>query len=331
MEGDFTREEMVYGVLICSGCKTRFPIFEGVALIVPEVNEYILSHAKGISKFVADAHIPKEILKMYRKIRDEKLEEHIEEDLESDRVNALYLMNHYLTSADIRVIESPYLKKLISEYWDHGPMEWIASQIPNGKSVLELGCGVGGLAHRVKSKSYLGIDGSFQSIMLARHFNLGVPYRGKLNIPGDLLKGALEEPFPLSPDRRVYSLEGDCDFVVGDLDVVPIKDQSFDTTVAMNAIDMMEDPRQLPLAQKKATKKNGLVIQCAPYIWAARVSARIRKMVPREFCESAKAIEWIYENEGLKIERSEKSIPWLFYKHSRQIELYDVHAFTAKV
>jgi hypothetical protein len=41
-------------------------------------------------------------------------------------------------------------------------------------------------------------------------------------------------------------------------------------------------------------------------------------------------VEWLYRKSGFKIEDSEKHIPWLFFKHLRQIEIYSVHAFVAK-
>lgn len=38
----------------------------------------------------------------------------------------------------------------------------------------------------------------------------------------------------------------------------------------------------------------------------------------------------MYKEYKLKIIKEYKEIPWLFFKHLRQIELYSVHLFSAK-
>jgi hypothetical protein len=37
----------------------------------------------------------------------------------------------------------------------------------------------------------------------------------------------------------------------------------------------------------------------------------------------------MYEQAGFKILQSEDEVPWIFFKHTRQIEIYSVHLFSA--
>src|SRR5687768_13255740 len=89
--------EITSGTLQCLECSALFPILCGVAIVVPDVRDYILSHAKGIARAVSNDEIPDVIRPEYEDVLAELAEsegEHIEDDLEAERVNALYVVNH---------------------------------------------------------------------------------------------------------------------------------------------------------------------------------------------------------------------------------------------
>jgi SAM-dependent methyltransferase/uncharacterized protein YbaR (Trm112 family) len=331
--GKSPAKEVQNGTLECLSCGLNFPILEGVAVLVPDVRGYLLHHVKGISKFVSDEAIPEEIREEYQELRDELEEEHIEEDLESDRVNALYLMNHYLRFSGsktewwktVSASESPAITDLIQRYWDQGPFSVVSKWVPEGSSVIELGCGVGGLARRLKSGSYLGVDSSFFSIMVARHLNLRAHFKGALGFPGDLFLGPLSNTLPVD----VMELDR-IDFVVGEIDSLPVKDGAFEVSISLNAIDMLDEPKDLPEAQARVIQSGGIGIQSGPYIWHERIARGLRGRAPKVVQDSAAVVEWLYQKSGFSIESKEAHIPWLFFKHLRQIELYSVHAFVAR-
>ncbi|MBI3543604.1 MAG: hypothetical protein HY075_10060, partial [Deltaproteobacteria bacterium] len=110
----------------CGGCRESYPVLGGVLVLVADVRAYLAAHAKGISRFVDDAEIPKAHRAAYQKAK--KLlsgDEHIEEDLEAERVTALYVMTHYLRAADVRS-PSPAIAELVAKHWDHGPFARIS-------------------------------------------------------------------------------------------------------------------------------------------------------------------------------------------------------------
>ncbi len=335
------------GDLKCLKCQAKFPILAGVAIVVDDVRLYLLNHVKGIAQAVQDSEIPREYLQDYLEAKAEIQIEHIEDDLEAERVNALYLMNHYLrvgvsslASQDIwwkprRGQGSPLIDSLVKEYWDQGPFaqiqKWVAhlGQKRSLNHVVELGCGVGGLYPMLKNhlQSYLGIDSSFASIAMARHLSLGVPYRGSLRIPEDLLQGPLSRSIHISPAK---SYDGQGDFLVGDLENPPALTGQWDLALVFNAIDMLDNPSSLPAIQYDLLKNNGIAIQSCPYIWHEVVAKKLRARLPRGIQDSARAAEWLYEQAGFKIEEKIDHLPWLFFKHVRQLEIYSVHLFKAK-
>jgi len=251
------------GNLSCRSCRANYPIIGGVALLVQDVRSYILDHVKGITQVVADEEIPSEFRREFIREKKSILTEHIEEDLEAERVNALYLMNHYLRVKSVEPDQMPWWKPLTGEgspeidalirkHWDHGPfshIEKLISRLATDSSsplaAVELGCGVGGLYSTLKPRLglYLGVDSSFVSIALARHLNLGVPYRGKLRIPGDLLLGTVSRDIRLPiPKGWPNDLDDKVDFVVGDIQNAPVLAGNWDVSIVLNAIDMLEEP-----------------------------------------------------------------------------------------
>lgn len=334
-----------FGMLACTGCSAEYPILAGVAIVVPDAEGYIIVHVKGISKWVRDDQIPKSIRKAYLAAKKAVEKEHIEEDLESDRVNALYFMTHYLNTKDAQVgVESPEIKEIIVKNWDRGPFSVVQKWIEEtgSKKAVELGCGVGGLADRLAGtvQEYLGVDSSFASIALARAIYIndrGINEEATMaeqGIPADLLQGPLSRKINLKQLRERIRAPKNIDFIVGDLETPPLKKGHYDASIVLNAIDMMGDPAVLPRVQKSLIRPGGIVIQSAPYIWHEQVAAQLRKkLTPSKSKDvtSAQAIEYIYSKNGLKIEKSLPHVPWVFFKHLRQIEIYSVHAFLSRI
>jgi SAM-dependent methyltransferase len=325
----------------------------GVAVLIPESGDYLLAHIKGISREVAEKDFPSAFRKQMIQAKREIENEHIEEDLESERVNALYLMTHYLRAngapewwRSVSSAPSAEIEELVRKYWDHGPFERIKLGLTAvlGKksgSFVELGCGVGGLLQAVSSNlsKYLGVDSSFASIALARRIALGANSGGDANgssfrVPGDLLQGnvsvdvkkrVLDEAKKSGSARKF-----DADFIVGDATLPPLKNGIWDICASVNMIDMLDEPELLPKIQKKLIHDRGLAIQSSPYVWHPEVSKALRKKCPAAK-SSADAVASLYTRQGFEILKSEEQVPWVFFKHVRQVELYSVHLIFAQL
>ena len=329
-----TQGELSSGELRCTDCSSVFPILAGVAILIDSPRAYVLEHAEGIARYVVDSEIPKEWRKEYTRAKAEGTQHHIEESLESDRVNALYLATHFLNAQESEWWRSPESKSdplldpLMKSHWDHGPMQKVAAWIAalpgasRGLTIAELGCGTGGLRWKLDrhTKFYLGADNSFSSIARARTMqNLK-----QIEIPGDLLHGTTSRKVGI----ELPSTQAEADFVVGDLRAPPLALEAWDCAISMNTIDMLERPEDLPRAQSRLLKQGGHAIQSSPYVWHPQVAKNISKKLGN-ISTSVLAIEKLYASCGLTATRSEPRIPWLFFKHDRQIEIYWTHLFSA--
>lgn len=339
-----TAIEIQWGQLICTLCGLQYPILDGVAVLMENLRDYLLEHAKGISRVLSsDAReLPKDLRHDFLEALREQKEfsrGQIESDLESQRVMALYLMNHYLRSEQVPLTNS-LMDEWVQKYWDHGPFAQIQDWARGNKTgkVIELGCGVGGLGKIFASvlasrecslESYLGVDSSFASIYWARKMAFeGVK---TLRVPFDRMQAHLGREVGGSEAWSQHSEESGApfDFIVGDLVLPPVVTEAYDVSIAMNAIDMLDDPGVLPDVQYRLLKKEGVAIQSDPYIWNDRASKKLRAAVAGDL-DSAKAVMKLYEKCGFKIKSEQDQIPWLFFKNSRQIELYSVHLFFAQ-
>ncbi len=337
--------EITSGSLECRECHEQYPILGGVAILVQDVRGFLLGHVKGIAQAVPDSEIPKPFLRDYRRAKAQIQPEHIEEDLEAERVVSLYLMNHYLTANSEAEspswwrpdsgAHSPLIDSLIRSYWDEGPLAKISGWVETLSRdrpidrTIEVGCGVGGLARMLQGRvrSYLGVDSSFASVRLARRLNLGIPDPNGIRIPADLLQGPVSRPIQVP---IASGFDGSIDFVVGEIESVPVSRCEFDLSLALNAIDMLPEPEILSRLQNELLKPGGWAIQSCPYIWHPGVAQDLRDKVPESIKDSAAAAEWLYAQAGFTIEEKIDHLPWLFFKHLRQLEIYSVHLFRAR-
>jgi SAM-dependent methyltransferase len=191
-----------------------------------------------------------------------------------------------------------------------------------GLAIADLGCGTGGLRWKSDrhAKLYIGVDSSFSSIARAR----SVQDLKEIEIPGDLLHGTTSRKVRI----KLPTTRASADFVVGDLRTPPLASEAWDCAVSMNTIDMLERPEELPRAQSRLLKDGGHAIQSSPYVWHPQVAKSLMKKWGAS-SSSAQAVERLYASCGLVPARSEPRIPWLFFKHDRQIEIYWTHLFSA--
>jgi len=335
------RGDILWGTVLCQSCDSQYPILAGVLLYAVDIEHALVQHIKGISALVPDERIPDAFAESFFAAREELradgfFNEGLEEDLEAERVNALYVMNHFLESAQVPKTANPVLDEVIEKHWNHGPLEktstWITELLENSSRppsarLVEFGCSVGGLAQKLAKQldAYLGIDASFTSVALARHLALGAPYPFSVRIPGDLIQG----PVSIYPQLPQAAWTDDrADFILGDLHDLALVPGSFDFSVALGLLDMLDEPGVLVFRQKEALAPGGTAIQAGPSIWHEPVARALRERfsdLPVQELSSATVVKALYENLGLKLVASFEAIPWVFFKHVRQIEVYSVY------
>ena len=328
-----TDGDVLWGELVQKKSKKRYPIWNGVLILVQDLDDYLSRHIVGVKEHVALDQVKgsfNTFLKEYYSSFNEALNsgeiQMDDESLESERVTTLYWLNHYASANSLIELNpdmAPFMKELVQKYWDCGPLSKVRDffKAKNLKgSLIEIGCGTGGLAHKLSDNlsAYLGVDTSYQGVFRARQ--ILKTKQNKYKIPTDLINGSLSAMIKGEASER---LPLETEFIVADIEADFFKAETWDFTAAFNVIDMLHDPQDLFWVQKKLMKSGGVALQSSPYIWPPEVSKKMDKT------DTHSSPEWLLKtakNLGLnQVLLNETHIPWIFYKNSRQIETYSVH------
>lgn len=333
---DTDANEIRQGILYCDTCNGEYPIIDGVAILVPNVTEYLVSNGAAIRAWANLSWVPPQFLKFLSTTTN--LPENVfpDWDLENPTVLARYLIRHFARRETL----VPYLDSrigecnpatLIDRYWDPNPYSECVKLLNKtdvaNKVVLDIGCSLGRFASEsiFRDSILIGLDTSFSSIYLARDLHL----TGDSATYEHLLQ-ALFDDFSIDSVtssklvRRPESLGIQKEFIVGDVQYPPFRECTFDLTLNINLIDMISEPHRLPAIQDKLTKNGGLSVLSSPFLWipsAKKSLAEVFQCEPRA-SQFPDLVHRLYEFAGFKKLAQIDNVPWLFYKQPRVVECY---------
>jgi ubiquinone/menaquinone biosynthesis C-methylase UbiE/uncharacterized protein YbaR (Trm112 family) len=225
------KEECIEGFIFCNNCKSKYPIIQGVPIILENFHEYARQRILTFGKWIANSKSPdiKGFLKSIGvKIGNPTYNDRYEE-------NSIwyksYLKAHYGYSSNDRLLT--LFKKKINP--DH-IYKMLGNNGLNLSGIgLDIGCSIGSSTFELSKKlSYVfGIDLSFSFIIEARK---------------------------RMQERKNRNME----FIVADATNLPFKSQFFQIIVALNIVDRL-DFNKLILAVNRCIKKYGKLIVVDPY------------------------------------------------------------------
>lgn len=319
------QEDIRYAEIACDR-DHRFPVLNGVAILVPEPDSYLKRFADVILNLVDKVLLPparREVLEAAATSRADQW------SVDSRLAISLYAGNQYLGLEPQEGIlghtRSPILASLLKEYWRDNPIHRLRRIFEErkieGHALLEIGCNVGGALHSLGrfARHSLGFDTSFASVFQARRILNESPVTVRL--PADRLFGEL------SLDRRV-SWGGppapQVDFVVGDAYHPPVALGAWNIVLALNVVDIVRDPVAFVDAHAALAAPGGYLGACSPYLWHEAGAKAVREALPSAD-SSEQAVESLYRRSGTEILESHPDVPWIFFKHDRRAEFNSAH------
>jgi len=297
-------EELVEGVLRCTGCARRFAVVDGIPVLLRDPTE---AHALGLLAQPVAAEVAA------------ALAEAGPDD--APLPHALSQLGSYLDSQWGDRSDPP----------PDGPSPpfgyaALARKLRDVSSVrvplcLELGCGVGrGLAVLARgAELVVGVDKSPWALRLARRLLRGEELRfprraaGRSYFPATLRAG---------PDTAAGA-----QLVCADAVAPPFPQGIFHRTVALNLLDSVRSPRELLHHLDQLTAAGGEIVLASPYAWRSGIADETERLGGED---PAAALRAEVSQLGWTVVEDDEQVPWTLRRDSRSASLYAVHWLRAR-
>ena len=225
------KDECIEGFLSCENCTSKYPIIQGVPILMENFHEYARKRILSFGKWIVNCKSPE--IKAFLRSEGVKIGNPTYNDRyeENNILYKSYLKAHYGYPSDDKLLS--LLKKEIKP--DH-IYKMLTSNTLNLNGIgLDIGCSIGSSTFELSKKlSYVfGIDLSFSFILEARK---------------------------RMQNRKSRNME----FIVADATNLPFRSKFFQIVVALNVIDRM-DFKKLILSINSCIKKYGKLILADPY------------------------------------------------------------------
>jgi SAM-dependent methyltransferase len=297
-----------HGVLVCAApdCGARFPVIDGLAVLVPDLEHYLAEAA------------------VYLLMRD---------DLPGDTVD---LLGAHLPPGSYYDAARQHLSSYARDhYGSFDPAE--TDEIGPGSSwnlvetglthagsvdgpIVEFGCATGGGCFRIAERlglPVLGIDLSAPLIRLATEIGRS----GRVRYPRRSAGTAyVEHAFPLPFQRREL-----VDFWLADALSPPLEPGSAGLVLAINLFDCVKDPARLVATIADMLRPGGKAILATPFDWSVAATPRDRWFGGKSVLDSPPSMkEAIAAEPRLDIIACETDLPWSIRLHDRATMAYRV-------
>lgn len=226
-----TEDECIEGFLTCKICKSKYPIIQGVPILLENFHKYACQRIITFGKWIVNSKSAE--IKSFLKSEGAKIRSHTYNDRyeENGILYKSYLNTHNGYPSDDRLLS--LFKKQIKPNHIY---KMLTDEDLNLNGIgLDIGCSIGSSTFELSKKlTYVfGIDLSFSFILEARK---------------------------IMHDRKRRNME----FIVADATNLPFKSKFFHSIAALNVIDRL-DFNKLIFSVNSSIKKNGKLILIDPY------------------------------------------------------------------
>jgi SAM-dependent methyltransferase/uncharacterized protein YbaR (Trm112 family) len=317
-EGD--PEELRDGGLLCRTCGAGYPVLSGVAILVAKPEEYLRRYHRSLLRDL-DRHgaMPVEtrswLVRRYSGARDQQ-------DYGAD----FRYSQQFEEAADIARAMVPDAGALYGGFVEWlervagaGPYEvlggWARELLRGPQLLLDAGCGCGGLLSRVGplARAAFGVDFSFLAVLLARRALLRLPEAERtyrlVTRRGEWVERPLNLPH----------LTGG-EIVVADAAALPFPPGLFDAVCSSNVVDIAGIDGPLDAAAA-ALRPGGTLLFTDPFYF------RDGEAPPGD---PRAAIDAAIERRGLRVERRQDGVPWVWSTYDRHWRLYFSYCLAAR-
>ena len=329
-------KEIKEGYLKCKACRSRFPIFFGIPVLISDMPKYlrdnfyiILELSKRYGQINRNLAADSLLLAKQAKPKDKKELFGQTKRQYARRVKAIfennYIINHYDSFLALARTDEP-MYDFLKRFQDKSPhlvLEEFLKSYSNTKDslALEVGCSIGGflLSLAQHSTFVFGLDNSFEQLFftscLLKHLPLRIN-QYKVVIEADIKK---------KRSLNVNTVEN-LALIAGEGDVLPFRDFSVSVVSSCNLLDIIDNPQGLLKEKIRVLKKRGLLLSSDPYQF---LSGNKKKLKVKKGQTPWKRIQEILRPR-IKILEERDYVPWITRGYQRQYTVYYNHSFCGR-
>jgi SAM-dependent methyltransferase/uncharacterized protein YbaR (Trm112 family) len=315
----FDLPSIVEGTIACTACLRRFPIVQGVPILVPEIEDYLSARKPELVEAIAREPVSRRCRELILSAKESLYGTATRrESWDTMQGLEMYFRHHY---AEFLFAANDPLGDVLTT------RETIYSTIAKRfflddrrGTLVDLGCGVGGNIYRLGGRFdvSLGTDLSFSAIKVASDlFELG-------RLPTFYTSGALSQRMP-APEIQIERVnEIDAHFFVADATHLPVAAGSVDAAVLCNIIDIASEPSLLLHEASRMVLPGGSLLVVTPFYW------RVDRTPPSKWLESedqapSQMLERLLLANGFGVQETLGFLPWIhtFYHRYAQVWLCD--------
>jgi SAM-dependent methyltransferase/uncharacterized protein YbaR (Trm112 family) len=313
-------DDVLEGRLICGACGTVYPILSGVAVLAPLPQEYLRRYHGAITRDLRrhGALSPEASHWLARQGRARTEQDDYGADFRfSQQFEDPWDVAQAMTG-DPTALYGPFAEWL-RQTAGQGPYDvlaaWAREYCPDGRLVLDAGCGGGGLLARIAPRfaAAFGVDLSFLAVLLARRAVLHRPEPERTYLMPVRRGQEVERPLAL---RRADNTE----VVVGDCGALPFAPALFDAVCSSNVIDIAGLDASLGAAAR-VLRPGGILLLSDPFYFR---EGEAPPGEPRAALHAALA------RAGLAVAAHQDAVPWAWATYDRHWRLYFNYCVAAR-
>jgi SAM-dependent methyltransferase len=311
----------------------RFPIIEGVLILVADFKEYI-SQKKNVFEKLVQRELSEDIRSFI--ISQASFVEKWSSD-PWENLAGVYTWVHFDDIMKEKMLEKGmasiglnHLNLLSPQHLYTELVEMLPKKTNPTLPSADVGCSVGRLTHELASKYRfaIGIDHSFEAVRIAREITqAGGRYEYDITLEG------------LRKERRTIDVRAtirqNVDFIVSDATNLPFESNFFETILAANMVDVVPYPMTLLKEIHRTLRTGGYLVTCDPYCWTRASSARPENWIGgkdfgTEAGESSGVLRTILKKRlGFNVIKEKDLIPWPLRYDQRHICIWLVDCLQA--